>query len=323
MQDKMASRNPVVNAIYSASFYLWFPLFRKLARWLPIPVLYALARQTVGRFFALRPKYSAAIRSNYARILGLPADAPEVAAAAREMVNQHSYHWIDFFYVAERGRAAAGRLVSGIDGYEKILRAEKAGRGVLLGTAHVGNWYIGGLLLADRGHPIHVVYKPDRFPIVERYRADLHRRWGVVEIPVGRTYLSGIRVARALAEGQIVAMQCDRDFDNTGVAAELFGAPAYFPRGPFTVAMATGAAFLPSFIARGEDGRYRVVIEDPLEIAGTGDHEADLRVNAARFVKILEERIRRSPTQWYCFYPFWDDPSRRRSGDPTRPARLR
>jgi lauroyl/myristoyl acyltransferase len=311
VQEKMASRNRLVNALYASSFYLWFPLFRFLTRRLPLPWLYALARATIGSFFSLRPKYSRAIRANYARILDLPPESPAVRRTAKRMIDQHSYHWIDFFYFAEREPEKARRLVSGIDGYGKILDAERAGRGVILGTAHVGNWYIGGLLLAERRHRIHVVYKPDRFAIVERYRAGINRRWGVAEIPVGTTFLAGLPVVRALSSGDIVAMQCDRDFNNTGLAVEFFGAPAYFPRGPFIAAMSTGAAFLPSFILREPDGRYRIVIEDPLEIVSEGDHETALRRNIRGFVRILEDRVRRDPAQWYCFYPFWDDPSRR------------
>jgi KDO2-lipid IV(A) lauroyltransferase len=67
---------------------------------------------------------------------------------------------------------------------------------------------------------------------------------------------------------------------------------------------------LPSFILR-EGDRYRIVIEDPLPVVRGGEHEADLRANVERFVAILEKYVRRYPTQWYCFYPFWDDPSRR------------
>ena len=52
MQDKMATRNRAVNAIYSASFAAWFPLFRALTRVLSRATLFALARQTIGRFFA-------------------------------------------------------------------------------------------------------------------------------------------------------------------------------------------------------------------------------------------------------------------------------
>jgi len=106
-------------------------------------------------------------------------------------------------------------------------------------------------------------------------------------------------------------MQCDRDFNNTGIAVDFFGAPAFFPRGPFIAAMSTGAAFLPAFILRENDGRYRILIEDPLEISVEGSHEEAIRRNVQSFVRILERCVRRDPAQWYCFYPFWDDPTRR------------
>ena len=312
----MATRNRWVNAVYSASFVVWFPLFRAMTRFLSRPTLGAIARQTVGRFFAMRPKYLAAIRGNFSRILGEPPDAPAVVRAAREMIDQHSYHWIDFFYFAQRPFAEAQGRVSEIHGYDKIVEAEKRGRGVLLATAHLGNWYLGGMLLAGLDHPIHVVLKPDRFPIVERFRSGIHRRWGVGEIPVGDSWLSGVAVVRALGKGEILGIQCDRDFNNTGVAVDFFGRPAYFPRGPFAAAMVSGAPMLPSFVLRDGD-RYRIVIEDPLPIARGGEHEADLRANVEAFVRILERYVRRHPTQWYCFYPFWDDPSRK-----LRPGRI-
>jgi hypothetical protein len=30
--------------------------------------------------------------------------------------------------------------------------------------------------------------------------------------------------------------------------------------------------------------------------------------------------VREYAEQWYCFYPFWDDPSRRKAEDGTRKA---
>jgi len=322
----MATRNRFVNAVYSASFALWFPLFRAMTRFVSRPILGAIARQTVGRFFALRPKYLAAIRGNFARILCEPLDSSRVAAAAREMIDQHSYHWIDFFYFAQRPFAEAQGLIAEIEGYEKIVAAEREGRGVILATAHLGNWYLGGMLLGGLDHPIQVVLKPDLFPVVERFRSEMHRRWGVGEIAVGDSYFSGVAVVRALAAGGILGIQCDRDFNNTGVAVEFFGRPAFLPRGPFAAAMVSGAPMFPSFILR--DGeRYRILIEDPLPIARGGEHETDLRANVERFVAILEKHVRRHPTQWYCFYPFWDDPSRHSphgpavAGPPRRSAR--
>ncbi len=314
----MATRSRVVNAVYSASFYLWFPLMQLLPRIFPRRFLYALARQTAGRFFRFRPKYLKAVRSNFAHVFHEPGDSPRVQAAALEMIDNHSYHWIDFFDFAGRPFAELRRRVAGAEQHEKILSAVRGGRGVVLATAHLGNWYIGGFVLAALQQKIHVVYKPDRFPVVEKFRSRMQKRWGVSEIPVGHTLLSAVPVIQALTAGQIVAMQCDRDWNNTGVAVDFFGSRAYFPRGPFVAAMTTGAVLLPSFVVREPGDGYRVLVEEPLEISRGGVHEEDVRRNVERFVRILERYVAKYPTQWYCFYPFWDDPTRKRL--PARPA---
>ena len=165
-------------------------------------------------------------------------------------------------------------------------------------------------MLAQVRQPIHVVLVPDIFPGVERERRRLHARCGVTEIRVDHSFVPTLSVLRALGENGIVAMQGDRDFDNTGIAVPFFGREAFFPRGPLRVAMASGAVVLPAFIVGQPDGRYRAIVEEPLPIVADGDRDAALRTNLLTYVERLERYVRQYPEQWYCFYPFWDDPSR-------------
>ena len=230
------------------------------------------------------------------------------------MVASHFSAWVDFLQFATRPREESALLVESVDRATRASsRGGSAGKGVLLLTAHLGNWEIGGLMLAQVDQPIHVVLVPDIFPGVERERRRLHARSGVTEIRSRPEHRSHARrsCARSL-ENAIVAMQGDRDFDNTGVALPFFGREAFFPRGPLRVAMASGATVLPAFIVRLPDGRYRAIVEEPLAIETAGDRDAALRENLRRYVAILERYVREYPEQWYCFYPFWDDPSRRR-----------
>lgn len=314
VQDKMASRNPVVRALASATSHLWFPFSLFCARHLPRRAIYAAARATTSRYMRGRQKYVAALRANLAQILGAPEDSPEVERKVRELIDAHFFAWADFLHFATRPAEQAARLVENVVGFDRILQARARGKGALLVTAHLGNWEVGGLMLAEVKQPIHVVLVPDIFPAVERARRRLHERGGVTEIPIDRSFAPTLAVLRALNGNAIVAMQGDRDFNNTGIAVPFFGRKAYFPRGPFRVAMATEATVLPAFVVRVPDGRYRAIIEDPLPIDRDGDREAALRRNIERYVSILERYVRQYPEQWYCFYPFWDDPSRQDRG---------
>jgi lauroyl/myristoyl acyltransferase len=311
VQDKMASRNPVVRALASATSHLWFPFALFCARTLPRRALFAMARAALNPYMRRRRKYAGALQSNLARILGAPENSPEVARRVRELIDAHFFAWGDFLHFATRPADEAARLVESVIGFERIVEGRARGKGVLLMTAHLGNWEVGGLMLAEVKQPIHVVLVPDIFPAVERARRRLHERAGVTEIPIDRSALPTLAVLRALSSNAIVAMQGDRDFNNTGIAIPFFGKEAYFPRGPVRIAMATEATVLPAFIVRIPDGRYRAILEEPLQIDRQGDRETALRRNLERYVAILERYVRQYPEQWYCFYPFWDDPSRK------------
>lgn len=306
----MASRNRLVRAAASATSHVWFPLSLFLARRLPRRLLRAVLRQTVSRYMQLRPKYQRAIRANLSIILGLPAESREVRRATKDLLDAHFTAWLDFLHFATRPPEEASRLVESVVGYSRIVEGRDAGNGVLLLTAHLGNWEVGGLMLAEMKQPISVVLVPDIFPAVERARRGLHARAGITEIRVDRSLGPTLAVLRVLKANGIVAMQGDRDFSNTGIAVPFFGRAAWFPRGPFLVAMATSATVLPAFIIRTPDGRYRAVVEEPLAIERGRDREAALAENVRRYVAVLERYVSANPEQWYCFYPFWEDPSR-------------
>ncbi len=308
----MATRNPVLRALASAASRVWFPGTLWTARHVPRRAVHGGGRALAAVYYRARPKYLRAVRANLSIILALPESSPEVRAKAWSMVDSHFAAWVDFLQFATHGPEAAAKLVEGVVGYTHIVEARLRGKGVLLLTAHLGNWEVGGLMLARMKQPIHVVLVPDIFPGVERHRRRLHEASGVTEIRVDRSFVPTLSVLRALSGNGIVAMQGDRDFDNTGVALPFFGREAYFPRGPLRVAMASGATVLPAFIVRMPDGRYRAIVEGPLPIENGPDRDAALRANLGRYVAILERYIREYPEQWYCFFPFWDDPSRRR-----------
>ena len=309
----MATRNRLVRALASATSHVWFPGSLMFARSVPRRISRPVARGIGGTYFRFRPRYRKAIRANLSVILGSSADSEPVRRAADEMVRGHASAWLDFLHFAARPPEEAALLVESVIGFSRLVEGRLKGRGVVLLTAHLGNWEVGGLMLAEVKQPIHVVLVPDLFAGVERVRRRMHARAGVTEIPVDRTFVSTLAVLRALDRNGIVAMQGDRDFDNTGIPVPFFGREAYFPRGPIRVAMATGAVVLPAFIVSVPGGRYRVIIEEPILIDAAGDRDAALRRNIARYVAVLERYVGKYPEQWYCFYPFWDDPSRKES----------
>jgi lauroyl/myristoyl acyltransferase len=318
MQDKMASRSRALDLLYQVLFRVWVPIFGWSVTRLPLGLLYRIGDRVMLLFLALNPRYRRALHHNFSRILGEREDAPRVRETARAMARHLARYWIDFFYWSERGGEAAQGAVVGVENRDALARCLAGGRGALLLTAHLGNWEMGGLLLERSGVEVAVVYVPDRFKALEAFRSRYRRRAGVTEIPLRSDPLAPLPVLRVLRSGGVVAVQGDRDFDNTGHPVPFFGETAWFPRGPARLALISGAPILPVFILREKDGPragsggFRVHFFDPIEPVGDARSPEALDAIVRRTAGIIEAMVRSHPEQWYCFYPFWDDPSRRR-----------
>jgi KDO2-lipid IV(A) lauroyltransferase len=195
--------------------------------------------------------------------------------------------------------------VAAVAGEEHFTAARAGGRGVVLITAHMGNPEVGAIGIGKQFAPVHVLYWRDRFAPAEEFRTRMRRLGNVSGIPVDASPLSVVPALRVLREGGIVAAHGDRDFNDQGWPFEFFGAPVKFPPGPFLLAERAAALVLPSFFLVQPDRRFHVIYEEPIELGGDGEREARVRAAMARWVAILERRVRAHPEQWYTFYPFW------------------
>ena len=316
MQDRMESGSAALGLVYKAIFGTLFPLFEFAAR--------SFARrergleicdQVMEAFVALRPKYLEAVKGNMAQVTGFRPDHPEVERLARQMVKQHTYAWLDFVWFGQRPPEEAMANVASLQGLDHLDRALAEGRGAILLTAHAGNYELGGLLLRSRDLAVHTVYKPDRFEAVEALRTRLRSRAGVVGIPVGSGGFSTLPLVKVLRDGKVVGMQGDRDFSLNGLPIPFFGREAHFPRGPWELAAMTGAPILPTFFFLDAEHRFHASFGAPIRISGQrGERMREIEAGMRAYVADLEALIRKDPSQWYCFYPFWDDPARQSLG---------
>lgn len=313
MQDRMQGDSKLLELAYAGVFGTLFPLFQFAARSFARRERgHEIADQVANAFMALRPKYLDAVQANMVQVTGLPPRHPEVDRLARRMVRQHARAWVDFFFFGQRPAEAALAEFAEVRGAERLDQALAEGKGAILLTAHAGNYELGGLLLRTKGLKVYTVYKPDRFEAVERLREDMRARGGVVGVPVDGKGFSTLPLVKLLREGHLVGMQGDRDFSLNGLAIPFFGREVYFPRGPWELAAMTGAPIITSFFFTDEDRRFHARFGEPIRVeGGRGERQAAIEAGMRRYAADLEALVRQHPDQWYCFYPFWDDPARR------------
>ena len=267
---------------------------------LPRPVRLRVAAALAGVAGRRFPAERAVVRRNLARILpGAPARELDALVAA---VFRHFAICFADLITANR-RADIGALVAGIEGMGGLEKAARAGRGLVVLTAHLGNWELAGRMLArDGARPMHIVVAAEADPAVERFL-----RGGAAPVRfVTRTApTASLSLLSALRRGEIVAMQGDRALGTRGdVLQPFFGAPAPFPLGPFVLARAAGAPVVPAFCLLDADRRYRIVVGMPSLVEPGGEAAA-----LGRWVAVLEVMVRRHPSQWFNFYDRWSPPA--------------
>lgn len=194
-------------------------------------------------------------------------------------------------------------------GEERISQLLRGGKGLILLSAHIGNWEIAGNLLRDRlGVPINVVLlDAEREALAAVYRdATDQRRFRTIAVSPGSSDASVEIVAR-LRGGEVVCMLGDRVLGGRSCRVPFLGETASLPIGPFAVALATGAPVLPVFVVKTGLRHYTFRASEPIELGVVAREERDRAISAgvARFARELESVCQRHPHQWYNFYDFW------------------
>jgi len=188
--------------------------------------------------------------------------------------------------------------------------ATRERRGLVLITAHLGNFEIGSMLPAQvEGRRVHLVREPE---------ADAHAQVFLEGVLGGFTQdryamhfqsddpLQGMQLLDALRRGEIVAVQGDRPrAGGKSIDATLFGRPFPLPPGPAALARSAGVPLLPVFVFREGRRRYRVVFRPPIRASVAVEAGADRAATMRRVAVEIEWAIRRAPHQWFCFKRLW------------------
>ncbi len=256
----------------------------------------AWGRRALGAAAALARRLPAA-RS---RVVGeqlaavYPESDPAELAALRRAVYDHLEDMLAELVLEP---APAADQVRAEPGWERLDELVADGRGVILASAHVGNFELGGRAIALRCRLLDVV-KPQRNARFDTFLNGMRRRHGIAVVEPDR---AAPAVVAHLRSGGVVSLLQDQDAGAQGVLAPFLGRPASVWTGAARFALATGCPVLPVGMLRHQDGRHVLHIGEP--VAPGPDRDAGRY--AARISLAVEQIIRRDPAQWFWVHRRW------------------
>jgi KDO2-lipid IV(A) lauroyltransferase len=171
------------------------------------------------------------------------------------------------------------------------------GKGLLILTAHFGNFELLPTAHALHGFQISLVHHTQRFLAGDALMTFVRQRAGV---EILRKHSAARAVLRALRSGRLVGIPFDQNAKRSeAIFVPFFGEPAATASGLARLVAISGAPVLPVFIVRQPDGRSHVIeILEEVEVQRSDNPEADLIENTRRFVAQVEDIVRRHPEQF-------------------------
>ena len=270
---------------------------------MPRAMMRALAAWLGRVYHLLHAPYRRVVAANLAKVF--PGEPEKVRALTRQTFLQFARSLADYCALGNLDPAYLQNLFEQLRGAEHLTQALKHGRGVILVTAHLGNWELGGLFFALKGYKINAVTLEEHMDQLTVMREQYRSVHGIRTIRIGSSPFSFIDVMAALRRNEIVAMLVERPYASASVEVEFFGKPTPFSNGPVMLALGTGAVILPGFVYSNRDEKYCGEIREAIPLDSFEDHPTAVRHNTQKIARVFESVIREHPDQWYNFVPLW------------------
>jgi lauroyl/myristoyl acyltransferase len=283
--------------------YTLYRIGQFIALFLPIKAAYKLAVFFSDVHYIFADIDRANVKANLRAILPQKTDQ-EIRGIRLRLFRNFAKYLVDFFRFEKIDREYIKKNIR-IENIDNFDREMAKGKGVIVVTAHLGNWELGGVVISQSGYPFWVVVLPHKEKKVDKFFNYQRESKGLKVVPLGKAVRACLG---ALRKNQIVGLVGDRDFTEKGMTVDFFGKPTFFPAGPAAFCLMTGASIVPGFMLRNKDDTFTLRIEKAIEYTPTGDNEKDMHKIIQRYKAIIEDYIRQYPDQWYMFRKFWIEP---------------
>ena len=197
-----------------------------------------------------------------------------------------------------------------LHGYEQLMSlVQNSHHGIILLTAHVGNWQVAMTALKKLEKTVYLVMRPEDNPAVQ---SSLHisREQNHIKIISPEQDLGGIvEIMNKLKEKHIVSIMGDRRYGFKAVEVSFLGEKAWFPYGGFTIAAAARCPVVVLLSEKISAYQYIVDVSNvlyPCYISGKDKHH-QLQQWVQKFATLLEAYTYKHPYQYFLFRDVWEE----------------
>jgi Kdo2-lipid IVA lauroyltransferase/acyltransferase len=226
--------------------------------------------------------------------LALPA-IPDHRLIARAAYRHFGISLFELFKMSRMAPAdIAGRVHP--RGMEHFNTALARGKGVIVVTAHFGNFDLQAVSQAASGIPLAIVSRTLHAGGANRFWMETRKQSG---LRIFSDKGAGKSILKWLRKGGVLGLTVDQRTSpaNGGILVDFMGHPAWTTTSPAALALASGAALMPVKLERRADGDHDLLINEEIPVPDTRNAETTCRLTEL-INKTVSAWIAEKPDQW-------------------------
>jgi len=285
------------------SGWLGLQLCSLIVKVIPSSYLYGFAKMVSSLAYRFAIKQKNIALNNLSIAFGQNKSQEELKEIARDCFTFMAKSAVELMFLMDKPLLLKSRV--SISGKENLEKALSRNRGVILVSAHFGNFPLLLGKLAVEGYKSAGIMRPMRDSRVEKIFLKKRNKFGVKTIYSQPRDICVNSTIQALRNNELVFIPIDQNFGTAGIFVNFFGRQAATATGPVIFAQRTKAALVPCFILRQKDDRHKIIFEPALDLKKGKDPEETILINIQRLTDIIEAYIRKYPAEWGWIHRRW------------------
>jgi len=187
------------------------------------------------------------------------------------------------------------------EGKHYLDNAYLEGNGVILFTAHFGNWEWLGAFISLMGFPVNAVVKRQKNIYIDNFINSLRESKDIAIIEKG---IAVRQSYKCLRRGEVLLLLGDQAAGSKGWLTKFFGIETTNYSGAVRFAEKTGAKILPVYLIREGFASHKLLFYPPHTVE-KGSSKKEQKQKLQRLIFITEEIICQHKSQWLWLYNRW------------------
>jgi len=223
----------------------------------------------------------------------------------KEIYSHFSRIFLEIIYLFAKRNGKKTLPEIKINGMDKISNILLRNKGLIIFSAHYGNWeLIPYLLYKNLNKTIYSIARKMDNPLVENIVADFRKFMGSDIIYKDKALR---KMLKLLDKNEIIFLLIDHNtIEREGVRVNFFGKEVSAVSSVARIHLKRDIPVLPVFITY-EKNKIIFNIDDEVKFNKSSDNNEDIQKLTQIYTNIIEKNIKKKPFQWFWFHNRWKD----------------